>query len=265
MTGHDMGGNYIADPLISVVLPVLAPTEFHIAMTEFCIRTLRTHASQPFELIVVEAEHDFFENKTLHGIDQYIRFNPKVGGVKEINAGVRAAKGEFIVVGGNDVIVPQDWDKHLLQPFERSDCGMSSLSAKEPGAFIGPPHPLDYPAYVEGFFSPFMMFKKGWEYDEAFRRIYQDSDLVLRMYEKGLRAYRSNRGICHHFGSVTNTTVNPEEHNRQVAPDEKLFYQRWGNCPYMMFGMIRSASLQYGREWEAWHRPIHLHHDPRSV
>ena len=245
---------------ISVVLPVLAPTLFLKAMTEFAIRTLRAHADNEFELIVVEAEGDYFKNSNL-GLDKYLNFSPKIGGVREINAGIRVSTGEFIVTAGNDVIVPEHWDTHLLRCFEeRKDCGLAALSAFEPGAIIGPPTPV--PMMIEGMYSPFNMFRRGWEYDESYLRVYQDSDLVMRMYEAGLRSFRSCYASVHHLLRMTNDTVDTAAHNEQLGKDEKLFYSRWGRSPLTAFAMIRSGMYHYGKEYEAWARPINLHYTP---
>ena len=260
---------------ISVVLPVLAPTPFLRAMTEFAIKTLRAHADNEFELVVVEAQHDWFDpyrngdritNSGVGRIDSstlevqsYLNFNPKIGGVREINAGIRVASGEFIVTAGNDVIVPPHWDTHLLRCFEeRKDCALAALSAFEPGAMIGPAFPQDM--IVEGMYSPFNMFRRGWEYDEAYVRVYQDSDLVMRMYDHGWRAYRSCRASVHHLLRMTNDSVDSEAHNIQLAKDEKLFYTRWGKCPLAAFAMIRYGKYQYGAEHDAWLQRINLHY-----
>lgn len=252
---------------ISVVLPVihLDDKPFLAAMSEFCIKTLRLHADNPFELVVVEAVGNYFDTREWSPAtnpdlrpDIYLNFNPKIGGVKEINAGIRASSGEFIVTAGNDVIVPPHWDTELLRCFEeRKDCGIAALSAAEPGAHIGPPFACDM--IVEGMYSPFNMFRRGWEYDEAFHRIYQDSDLIMRMYEAGLRSYRSCRAMVHHLLRMTNDSVDAAEHNRLIGPDERLFYQRWENSPLAMFAMIRCGQYQYGKEHESWLRPIHRH------
>lgn len=250
---------------VSVVMPVLAPTAWLAELAEFAIRTLILTAKNPFELIVVEAVHNTFSPEEWASNPmpleryQYLNFNPKLGGVKEINAGIAAAHGEFVVTAGTDVIAPQDWDEHLLRVFEErpNDCGVASLSAFEPNATIGPPVPCDM--IVEGMFSPFMMFRRGWNFDEAFRRVYQDSDLIMRMYENRLRAYRSCRAHVWHLGSVTNKSVDTAEHDRQLAVDERLFYQRWGKNPTAMFGMIRAGQMAYGREHLAWQVGIHRH------
>lgn len=261
---------------ISVVLPILAPTPFLRAMTEFTIKTMRMHADNPddYELIVVEADHDHFRRYSMEGIvrvpfdplmriDKYLNFTPKIGSLKEVNAGIDAARGQFIVGMGNDVIVPPHWDTELMVPFlKQRDCGASALSAFEPGAIVGPPQALRYPAYVEGMYSPFMMFRKGWRVDEAYHKIYQDSDLIMRMYAAGLKSYRSCRAHVHHLLRMTSDRVEPEQHNKDLAHDERLFYQRWSGCPYMMFGLIRSGQITYGCEYEAWVKPINLHYDP---
>lgn len=269
-------------PKISVVLPILAPTPFLRTMTNFTIRTLRMHADNKFELVVVEADGNEFapfaeanyqlarsdHDKSKYGrdfsaIDQYLNFTPKIGALKEVNAGIAAASGDFIVGMGNDVIVPPHWDTELMLPFlEQKDCGASALAAFEPGAIVGPPQALPSPAYVEGMYSPFMMFRKGWTLDEAYHKIYQDSDLILRMYSAGLRSYRSCRAHVHHLLRMTSDRVEQEQHAKDLAHDERLFYERWSSCPFWMFGMMRSGSIAYGHEWEAWLRPIHLHYDP---
>jgi len=264
-------------PRISVVLPVLAPTPFLRAMTEFAIKTLRAHADGDFELIVVEAVERNFDPAVdqsycqEHGhhphpceIDKYLNFNPKIGGVRELNAGVAAASCDVILSTGNDVIAPPGWDGELLRVFdERPDAAIVSLSAFEPGAIIGPPQPMDL--VVEGFYSPFMAFRRGWSFDEAFVKIYQDSDLVLRVYEAGKRAYRSCRAHVHHLLRMTSDRVEPEKHTRDLARDERLFYERWGRSPLAMFGVIRAGHQIYGREHEAWTANINLHYDPSKA
>lgn len=258
---------------ISVVLPVMTDGKpFLRSLTEHCIKTMRAHADNPFELIVVEAGKPYFNVPTStndpelyfqgdFAPDKHLSFNPPIGGVREINAGIRAASGDFIVFVGNDITAPPHWDTELRLPFEKfKDCGISALSVKEGGALIGPPVPVDL--IHEGMFSAFCMFRKGWEYDESYLRIYQDSDLVLRMYQAGLRAYRNCRAIAHHMGAVTNETLSSQHtdaHNKQVAKDEAFFYNRWEKCPYFIFGMMRGFQLTFGREYEAWLKPIFRH------
>ena len=252
---------------VSVVLPVLAPTAFLRAMTVFAIQTLRGHADADFELIVVEAEDSYFDPKHWVGSgwapDKHLVFKPKIGGVKELNAGVRAASNEFVLSTGNDVIAPPHWDTELLRCFEeRKDCGVASLSAFEPGAIIGPFAPQD--RIVEGMYSPFMMFRRGREFDESYTKIYQDSDFIMQTYELGQRAYRSCRAHVHHLLRMTSDRVEPETHQKDLAHDERLFYERWGKSPLAAFAMIRYGQYAYGQEHRSFTDPIQLHYDPKA-
>lgn len=239
-------------PKISVVLPILTPTPMLRAMTEFCIKTLRAHASYPFELVIVEAQGSHFH---LAG-DRYLSFPEKIGQVKEINAGIDAATGDFIVFTGNDIIAPKGWDSELLKPFELyKDCGASCLAAGEPGnPWIGSREPIDM--IVEGMYSPFMMFRRGWRYSEEYGRIFQDSDLIMRMYtaDPPLRSYRNNRASVIHFNRMTNDNVDVVAHNEQLEKDARTFYRKWGKSPLWMFGMMKGVHLRYGQEHEAWFR-----------
>ena len=256
---------------ISVVLCVLTPTPFLRAMTEFAIKTLRLHADNEFELVVVEADGDYFDplgheclrDEKMLRIDKYLNFIPKIGCVKELNKGLEVATGEFIVCTGNDVIAPPHWDTELLRCFEeRKDCGVASLSAFEPGATVGPAQAMD--RIVEGMYSPFVMFRRGESFDESFIKIYQDSDLVMRLYERGLRVYRSCRAHVHHLCRMTSDRVNPDAHNKELAHDERLFYKLWGDSPLMMFGLIRYGKWHYGEEHQSFVNPINLHFDPKK-
>lgn len=260
-------------PRISVVLPLLCPTSFLQSMAAFSIVTLRLHADNPFELVIAEAAYDTFDPKRDQGTgedvvggikcsaDVYLNFTPKIGAVRESNQAIRTASGDIIVATGSDVIVPPHWDTHLLRCFEeRKDCGAASLSAFEPGAVVGPTVALNH--MVEGFYSPFMAWRKGWEWSEDYIKIYQDSDLILRMYESGLRAYRSCRAHVHHLCRMTSDRVDSAQHDLDLAADEKLFYQRWGASPLAMFGVIRSGNYRYGSEHESWTSRINLHHTP---
>ena len=181
---------------------------------------------------------------------QYLYRPDKTTYVKDWNAGADVANGEYLVHIGNDVIVGKDWDAALMEPFERfRDCGVSTTSALEFGsAPIGHRSPLPG-IVVEGMFAPLMMFRKGWKFDEAYEGGYSDSDLIMRAYAEGLRAYRSYSSVCWHFGPMT--TWNRADGDGgwgQVNRGEETFYKRWKGSPHFMYAMIRAGGVKYGQE-----------------
>lgn len=243
---------------ISVVLPLLLPDEFTIAMTRFCLDALRINASgkHEVELVVIETGSSHFGPRPNYYplkefAWQWIHFPEKRTYVKDWNAGADAATGDYLVHIGNDVVVGKDWDAALLEPFERyRDCGVSCTSALEFGsAPIGHKDPIPG-MVVEGMFAPMMCFRKGWKLDEAYEGGYSDSDLIMRMYAEGLRAYRSYSSVCWHFGPMTTWNRIPEDNRGwgQVNRGEEEFYRRWKDSPLWMYSMIRGGAVQYAKE-----------------
>ncbi len=249
-------------PLVSVILPVLVGDDpAMISLTELCIRWMRLNTKIQYELVLVETETRHFERLSWSSlgdydlrVDKYVRCPLRTSVVKDHNAGLRAASGDYRVFTANDILVTPGWFEALLEPFDvYADCGLSSLSAAEPGAFIGPQFPA--PLIVEGNYTPIMMFKREWGLDEAFPGGYSDSDLIMRIYTAGLRSYRNCRVQIFHLNHLT-IKKKGEEGRREIAAGEELFYQRWGDSPLMMYAIIRSGGVVHGREHEFLRRPI---------
>jgi len=245
---------------ISVVLPLLLPDEFCVSMTRFCLDALRINASgkNEVELVIVETGsqhlHGAHDRHDWAGPGKYLHFDrgPSRNYVKDWNAGADAATGEYLVHIGNDVIVGKGWDEALMEPFRRfKDCGVSTTSALEfSNAPIGHRSPVPG-VVVEGMFAPLMMFRKGWKFDEAYEGGYSDSDLIMRMYEEGLRAYRSYSSVCWHFGPMTTwerAYADKDKGWGQVNKGEETFYRRWKGSAHWMYAMIRAGGIQYGKE-----------------
>ena len=243
---------------ISVVLPLLLPDLFTVALTEFCIKAMRMEAADPdYQLVVVETGSRYFDPQAggpkdpMLRIDNWIYRPSKTTYVEDWNVGADAAEGDYLVHMGNDVIVGKHWDKALLEPFEKyNDCGVSSTSAAEPGRRAIGPQQVG-PLIVEGMFAPMMMFDKEWRLDPAYEGGYSDSDLIMRIYDAGKRAYRNCASRCIHLDRVTWERAYSDRGEQQIASGERLFYERWGNSPLMMYGVIRAGGWMYGREHES--------------
>jgi len=218
---------------------------------------MRVSTKLPYELVLVETGTKHFEKLSWSSladpdlrVDKYIHCPEKTTVVKDHNTGLRAASGDIQVFMGNDILVTEGWLEALLEPFERyPDCGLSSVATAEPGAFVGPAHPIPG-LIVEGSYTPIMAFRKGWELDEAFNGGYSDSDLLMRVYTAGLRAYRHCGVQVHHLNHLTIKKRGMEGHE-EIAKGEALFYERWGSSPLIMFQIIKCGASVYGREHEA--------------
>lgn len=252
---------------ISVVIPIYAPMRFQRDMTVFAIKTLRANATEDFDIVIAEAGGDHFRpEKWAHDpsmrIDKYIHFPQKIGILKELHAAFDLVTTEFIAQGANDVIVPPKWDELFLEPFDRFKlCGISSLSALEPGGCVGPRQPVNL--IVEGWYAPMMMFRKHWRMCEDYPSgWYADHDFIMRVYSEGLHAFRHCGAHVMHLNHMTNGSVDKAQHARDLALAEEIFYSRWGNSPLAVYGMLRTGVQIWGREHEAWLNQIPRHQVP---
>lgn len=238
---------------ISVVLPLLLPNQQCIEMTRFCLSLLYLNATKPYELVIVETGSEEFMGypgmPTQNLSVKYVHFSEKTNYVHDWNAGADAATGDFLVHIGNDVFVGDQWDAALMEPFEKyPDCGVSCTSAVEPGApTIGHHRPL--PGVIaEAVFTPFMMFRKQWRFDPVYEGGYSDNDLIMQMYSKGLRSYRSFSSVATHLRMVTFRAMGGDQGAGQILKGEDIFYERWRGSPLYAYSMLRAGRVEYGRE-----------------
>ena len=234
---------------ISVVLPLLLPDRLTVEMTKFCLACLKENCVDPsYELVIVETGSRHFAGYDSLDLFRYVNFENKTNYVHDWNAGADAARGDYLVHIGNDVFVGQNWDRALLEPFERfADCGVSTTSCMEPGSpTIGHDKEVEG-LIVEGVFTPLMMFRKEWRFDAEYEGGYSDNDLIMRMYTQGLRAYRNYASVATHLRMIT-WRKQEDKGVGQLLRGEDTFYKRWRDSPLYAYSLIRMGSVQYGKE-----------------
>jgi hypothetical protein len=224
---------------ISVILPVKTNDQFHIELAEFAINTMRLRTRKKFELVVVE-----YGGRELKDIcDLHIERLPS-SYTEDMNEGQDQASGDTIVHTSIEVVVGDAWIEALLEPFDLfPDCGITTTSVKGIGDLL-PARKI-----IEGMNGNLMMFRKPWKLDTAFSRRHSDSDLVMRMYMSGLRAYRNYRSVAYVLEGITAKSVKEgsrrhEEHKH----GEMLFRTRYASSPLWMGKMILKGELKHGEE-----------------
>jgi hypothetical protein len=237
---------------VSVILPVMIREPWQQEMTTACIHIMQSTTRIPFQLIMVETESKVFhfDPSFLSSTDDQYLYRPeKTTYVKDFNAGLDAATGDYVVQTGNDIFTQPGWLEALLECFETySDCGAASLGTHEGGGLSHRPAPF----IIEGWYDPLMMWKKKdrpvdlWRFDEAYAGCFSTSDLIMRLYTAGYRCYRNHRVVCSHIGQQTWSN---EEMNVVRPAATKLFIERWGNSPLWAATMILGGSVHFGREF----------------
>lgn len=208
--------------MISVVLYVRHPEPWMTNITVMAAKTLLENAVEEIQLIIVECLANNYERLQSIGHDfEYIHFDKPEGLAIEMNAGLNYVNNEYVIVVGNDVILPLEWDEYILEPHDRfDDCGVSTLACSDI-------HATTQDLITESFWGPLMCFKKGFTFDPDFTRMFADTDLCMRLYEQGKRSYRNLRCRAVHINKFTQTAMfSPEVTEQQINEGKALFIEK---------------------------------------
>lgn len=102
--------------LLSIVIPVHRDAE----VTRRCLESIMQHTHRPFEVILVDNAADdetkrvLAEFKRLYGNVTVIENSQNEGYPVACNRGLAAAKGEYLVIMNNDVVVTPHWASRLM-------------------------------------------------------------------------------------------------------------------------------------------------------
>ena len=237
-------------PKVSVLLPIIIEYEWQYIMTEACIRIMRATTSVPFQLVLVETKSNRFDPRRERGVsvihsvgiwqddvDVYIHRPERTCMVRDLNAGLEKATGDYIVHTGNDIFTQDEWLEALLECFEIPDCGAACLAASDMKHEI-------QDRIIEGIYGPLFMFKAGWRFDEDYTCIASDTDMIMRIYESGQRMYRNWRVLICHFGQVTYTKLyDHTERDVLFRRSQELFTQKHGKSRTLMFQLLVSGAI----------------------
>lgn len=208
--------------MISVVIPTLIRNTEQEALTHKCIDAAYKNTKIPFELVIVETETNLFANKA----DVHIYERLRTSSTRSINRGFRCASGELIALLTNDVIVDENWLEHLIEPFDKVDCGISTLATDQFN------HEKKDEIKEGIWFGCAMIPKEEAWFDENYQNSWDDSDLIMRVYLKGRKMYRNYKSVVHHKPGQT-LYADPKHHelyfrNRDYFIKKHIqFQQSW--------------------------------------
>ena len=182
----------------SVVLLVYIGKPSAIPMTYKCIKLAREKTKIDYELVIVETCSEYFKGYCDVHIYEKNRTTPTIS----CNRGLRAARGEFVVLLTNDVYVEEGWLERLYECFEKhSDCGASTLASTQFN------HSIENKIEEGNWFSVAMLPKKLLDrlgyMDEEFTGVFDDTDLLMRMYKLGYKMYRNFNCVVEHLIRAT--------------------------------------------------------------
>ena len=143
------------------------------------------------------------------------------------------AKGDYFVMLNNDMIVEQDWLKHLLKEFSDSAVKLAgSHSSMIPGSkWYFMKHDEDDFDYIEGccvavptkFIKEFGLFNK-----ELLIAYGEDSDLSLRLRKAGYLIKKAKDCVVHHINGPKTMDVMKLDRDALHKNNHTVFMKNWG-------------------------------------
>jgi GT2 family glycosyltransferase len=183
------------------------------------------------------------------------------------NLGATLARGEFLALLNNDLVLLPGWLPPMLDGFARRPrAGIIGNCQFTPGTqaldhrgvrfdLLGRPlHDSSRPWFTRAY-TPYRavtaaccllradVFNGHGGFDRAFRNGYEDIDLCLRLGRAGFRHYVANHShVLHHL------SASPTRHAKE---DEnfRLFMARWGRAPTFRYRGLVYLQRYWNRPW----------------
>jgi GT2 family glycosyltransferase len=178
------------------------------------------------------------------------KLNPCVGYSRNNNLLVELAKHDIVAYLQSDMLVSRGYDKAVLEDLE-DDCILSVTRIEPPlhgpsdktitADFGVDPDTFEWNKFldfadsvksdkqVEYFFAPFVFYKKTWlqfgGYDTLFRRSREDSDLLQRFIQGGIKIKQTFKANVYHFTCVTSRGKNWFDPNNTHAQERVKLQQ----------------------------------------
>lgn len=210
-----MGLGCEGTPTVSVVLPVYIKDDVARLNTIRCISLLKSKTKYPFELIIVETCSQYF----IEDADIYVYEKQRTCPNRSVQRGFDCAKSDFVVFVGNDVFVDDGWLECLLECFDKDDCGIATLGNNEH-------NDTRQSAIIESiYFSICMVPKHDAWFDPNYTFVFDDTDMIFRIYTMGRKCYKNLGCIVQHkpHSTLGEFGGNREEYERS----RKYFADKW--------------------------------------
>ena len=273
------------NPLVSVIIPVYGEIDY----TLNCLASIAANPPQiPFEVIVTDdhsPDRSFEILENVKGI-RLLKNERNQGFIRSCNRGASSAKGKYLHFLNNDTQVTPGWMDELARTFhefpgtglvgskliypdgrlqEAGGIIWQNGSAWNFGRFQDPLLPIyNYAREVDycsgaSIMVPKNLFEELGGFDEHYLPAYcEDSDLALKIREKGFRViYQPLSTIIHYEGISSGTDTSEGVKSYQVENAKKL-YSRWKK--HLQAHQSPGIDVDNAKDRRAKHRVLVLEH-----
>ena len=245
---------------VSIVMPVYNQLIF----TKGCLESIRKH-SEPAEIIVID-------NGSSDGTKEFLAAYPDIivitndenrGFAGACNQGAKAAKGDWVVILNNDVIVSDGWLIGLVEFAETRRLDIVTPAIREGDLNY------DIDSYSREFIRTMAGVARIGEADGIcfmVRRVvfdtigyldenfligqFEDVDFFRRAKTAGFKLGITGRSFIHHFGSITQDSIRRVKTVKPYEAINRAYYQRKWKLNWWKRFWERRQSKARERYWQ---------------
>ncbi|MEF2967932.1 glycosyltransferase family 2 protein [Paenibacillus sp. M1] len=238
---------------VSIIIPTFNKKE----MLRECLDSIEAHTEHPYEVIVVDNGSEDGTAEMLRQRRGNLRFtvHPRnLGFARAVNTGLMMAKGNYLLLLNNDVLVTERWLSQMLACLK--ECPGAAAVGPVTN-YIGGEQQIQVPyadirgmrefaaAYnrkdpskwwdtdrLVGFCLLFSRktFEETGYLDEGYEiGNFEDDDWMVRLRFQGKRLKIAGDTFVHHYGSVTMKGLGPQGFFETNSRNENFFTDKWGS------------------------------------
>ena len=206
-----------------MIIPCYWVNEQLWRMTDKCL-TSQFKTSDIGEVIVVDDGSPYKIDDLDHGM--LIKLDKNGGYAKAVNAGLRVATGDYLIISNNDIeFVQPDWLDHLLKPLKEG-YDISSIRTTDPDGWEVEDKITEGDKFGSLWAMKRDVYTKLGPLDEGYGKGYfEDLDYQRRAEQEGFRIAKNHAGLVEHLGKATFKIVDPEDRSYHEAAGR--FIQKW--------------------------------------
>ncbi|HGY54755.1 MAG TPA: glycosyltransferase [Caldithrix abyssi] len=255
----ETGSRQTEGKLVSIIMLTYNALDY----TKKCVDSILKHTTHPYEIVFVDNASTDGTKKYLRGLTQKhkhikVLFNKKNRGFAAANnQAVRKAKGDYVMILNNDVLVADGWLKGLVKALEADEkIGMvgpltNKISGLQMVADVPYSDEQGFYEYARTFRRQYggnitprrriagfaMLMKKNLYqqvggFDESYGTgNYEDDDLCLKVRRAGYAIMVDEGTFIHHYGSQT-FKANRIDILQSLDEKGKVFKQKWPDVDY---------------------------------